>query len=160
MRPASTPPGHLRALRVTLDRLQLGKKTNVSKPLHQLADSLTKRGMVVLISDLFDEPEKILKGLQHFRHRQHEVLVFHVLDDLERTFDYSQEARFVDLETHREIRTQPWFIKSEYRRKVEEWMHRLAKECRDHFIDYVPMTTSTPFDLALLAYLNKRSHLG
>ncbi|HZM15461.1 MAG TPA: DUF58 domain-containing protein [Candidatus Krumholzibacteria bacterium] len=158
--PARSVRAQLHEILGRLERVQPSERTNISVALHTMAERLKRRGLVVLISDLFDEPEKILKGLQHFRHRQHEVLVFHVLDDLERTFDYSQEARFVDLETHREIRTQPWFIKSEYRRKVEEWMHRLAKECRDHFIDYVPMTTSTPFDLALLAYLNKRSHLG
>jgi hypothetical protein len=86
--------------------------------------------------------------------------VFHVLDELERSFDYKQEARFVDLETRREIRSQPWFIKDEYQQRVSQWQQHLARECRQRLIDYVPMTTSTPFDLALLSYLTKRSHLG
>jgi len=83
-----------------------------------------------------------------------------MLDDLERTFDFSDEARFVDLETHQEIRSQPWFIKKEYRARIAAWTADLARQCREHRIDYVPVTTSTPFDRALLAYLNKRSQLG
>jgi hypothetical protein len=125
-----------------------------------MAERLRRRGLVVLISDLFDDPDAVMNGLKHFRHRQHEVLVFHILDDLERSFDYKDEARFVDLESGREIRSQPWFIKQEYRQRVEAWMQSLARQCREHLIDYVPMRTSTPFDLALLAYLNKRSALG
>ncbi len=125
-----------------------------------MAERLQRRGLVILISDLFDDPDKIMNGLKHFRHRQHEVLVFHVLDDLERTFDYKDEARFIDMESKREIRSQPWFVKDEYQQRVENWMQSLARECRERIIDYVPMTTSTSFDRALLAYLNKRSHLG
>ena len=158
--PARSVRAQLYEILGRLERVQPSERTNVSGALHTMAERLKRRGLVVLVSDLLDDPDKILRGLQHFRHRQHEVLVFHVLDDLERTFDYSQEARFVDLETQREIRTQPWFIKEEYRRQVDAWMQHLARECRQHLIDYVPMTTSTPFDLALLAFLNKRSHLG
>src|SRR5467141_2453717 len=69
MLPASARPGHLSALLVTLDRLKLGTHTNVSKPLHQLADSLSKRGMVVLISDLLDDPAAVIRGLKHFQYR-------------------------------------------------------------------------------------------
>ena len=86
--PASARPGHLRALLLTLDRLRLGRKTNVSKPLHQLADSLSKRGMVILISDLLDEPESVIQGLKHFQFRGTDVIVFHVLDPDERTFPF------------------------------------------------------------------------
>ena len=76
MLPASARPGHLRAVLLTLDRLTLGQQTNVSKPLHQLADSLSKRGMVVLISDLLDDPEQVIRGLEALpvpRHRRHRL---------------------------------------------------------------------------------------
>jgi uncharacterized protein (DUF58 family) len=158
--PARSVRAQLLQMLARFEKVQPSERTNVSGALHRMAERLRRRGLVVLISDLFDDPTAILNGLKHFRHRQHEVLVFHVLDDLERTFDYKDEARFVDLETQREIRTQPWFIKREYRRQVEDWMHDLSRQCREHLIDYVPMTTSTPFDLALMAYLNKRGHLG
>ena len=80
MLPASARPGQLRAVLLTLDRLTLGRETNVAKPLHQLADLIAKRGMVVLISDLLDEPDRVIRGLKHFQFRGTDVIVFHVLD--------------------------------------------------------------------------------
>ena len=158
--PARSVRGQLYQVLRTLEHVQPSDRTKVSEALHAVAERLRRRGLCILISDLFDDPEAVLRGLKHFRHRQHEVIVFHVLDDLERSFDYRDEARFVDLETQQEIRTQPWFIKREYQQRVEAWSRELSQRCREQFIDYVPMTTSTPFDRALLAYLNKRSLLG
>jgi len=158
--PARSVRGHLHQMLLALEHAQPSDRTKVSETLHAVAERLRRRGLCILISDLFDDPEAVLRGLKHFRHRQHEVIVFHVLDDLERSFDYRDEARFVDLETQQEIRTQPWFVKREYQQRVEAWSRDLARRCREQFIDYVPMTTSTPFDRALIAYLNKRSLLG
>ncbi|UCE02346.1 MAG: DUF58 domain-containing protein [Candidatus Latescibacterota bacterium] len=158
--PARSVRAQMHEMLTRLEHVEASEKTNISAAMHRMAERLTRRGLIVLISDLFDDPDEIMNGLKHFRHRQHEVLVFHVLDDLERTFDYKDEARFIDLESRREIRSQPWFIKQEYQQRVENWMKSLSKQCRERMIDYVPMTTSTPYDLALMAYLNKRSHLG
>lgn len=158
--PPRSVRGQLHQMLGTLERAEPSEHTRISAALHGMAERLKRRGLCILISDLFDDAEAVMRGLKHFRHRQHEVVVFHVLDDLERTFDFKDEARFVDLETQAEIRTQPWFVKKEYRARVESWMHDLARQCREHRIDYVPMTTSTPFDRALLAYLNKRGRMG
>lgn len=158
--PPRSVRGQMYQILSKLEHVQPSERTRVSGTLHHMAERLKRRGLCILISDLFDDTEAVLKGLKHFRHRQHEVLVFHVLDDLERSFDYGDEARFIDMETQQEIRSQPWFIKKEYRQRVAAWMADLARQCREHHIDYVPMTTSTPFDRALLAYLNRRSRLG
>lgn len=158
--PARSVRGQLYQVLKQLETVQPSDRTKIGEALHHMAERLRRRGLVILISDLFDDPDAILTGLKHFRHRQHEVLVFHVLDDLERTFDYREEARFVDMETQQEIRSQPWFVRGAYQERVDNWMTSLARRCREHHIDYVPMTTSTPFDLALMAYLNKRAHLG
>src|SRR5213075_1455000 len=80
MLPVSSRAGHLRAVLLTLDRLKPGRLTDVSKPLHHLADSLNKRGMVVLISDLLDDPDRVIRGLKHFQFRGTDVIVFHILD--------------------------------------------------------------------------------
>jgi uncharacterized protein (DUF58 family) len=154
--PARSVRGQLHRVLKELEVVQPSERTKIGDALHHMAERLRRRGLVILVSDLFDDPDAVLNGLKHFRHRQHEVLVFHVLDDLERTFDYNEEARFVDMETSQEIRSQPWFVRGEYQQRVED----LARRCREQHIDYVPMTTSTPFDLALMAYLNKRAHLG
>lgn len=158
--PARSVRAQLPEILGRLEHVQHSEKTKISDALHHMAERLKRRGLIILISDLFDDPDEIMNGLKHFRHRQHEVLVFHVLDDLERTFDYKNEARFIDMETRREIRSQPWFVKDEYQQRVDAWMQSLARQCRERTIDYVPMTTSTRFDRALMAYLNKRSHLG
>lgn len=136
------------------------ERTQLSTALHGMAERLRRRGLCIVISDLFDDTDAVIRGLKHFRHRQHEVIVFHVLDDLERSFDFREEARFIDMETKQEIRSQPWFVKKDYRARIDAWMAELSRQCREHRIDYVPVTTSTPFDRALLAYLNKRSQLG
>jgi hypothetical protein len=134
--------------------------TDVAATLHQLAEKIRRRGLIVIISDLLDDPDKILWGLKHFRHNQHEVLVFHSLDPFEKTFAYRREAIFKDLETGEEITTQPWHIRGEYVRRMTALTDRYRRECRDSLIDYVPLDTSVPFDRALLAYLSKRGRLG
>src|SRR5207247_3977799 len=96
MLPASSRPGHLRALLVTLERLRTAHKTDVAKPLHQLADTLKKRGLVVLISDLLDDPAAIVQGLKHFQFRGIDVIVFHVLDEDELAFPFDRATRFED----------------------------------------------------------------
>jgi len=158
--PPRSVRGQMYQILKALEHVESSERTRVSVALHHMAERLRRRGLCILISDLFDEPDAVIKGLKHFRHRQHEVVVFHVLDDLERSFDFRHEARFIDLETRQEIRSQPWFVKKEYQQRVESWMRDLALRCREQMIDYVPVTTSTPFDRALLAYLNKRSQLG
>src|SRR5258708_14238440 len=99
MLPASSRPGHLLALLVTLDRLRTAHPTNASNPLHQLAETLTKRGMVVLISDLLDDPDEIIRGLKHFQFRGIDVIDFHTLDHDEVEVPFERTTRVADLET-------------------------------------------------------------
>jgi hypothetical protein len=105
-----------------LEHTEPSDRTRISTALHAMAERLRRRGLCILISDLFDDADEVIRGLKHFRHRQHEVIVFHVLDDLERTFDFRDEARFIDMETRQEIRSQPWFVKKDYKARVESWM--------------------------------------
>jgi uncharacterized protein (DUF58 family) len=138
-----------------------GEKTDVGKVLDKLADRMWRRGLVLVISDLIDDPGRVLTGLKHFRHRKHEVLVFHVLDPREIDLELDREARFLDPEKEIDpIKAQPWHLRESYRGQVEAWRRRLGRECRQHLIDYVPLSTSTPFEIALLAYLNKRARLS
>ena len=157
MLPASARPGHLRALLVTLERLELGKATNVSRPLHQLADSLTKRGMVVLISDLLDDPETVVRGLKHFRFRGTDVIVFHVLDPDELNFPFERPTRFEDLETSEEVLAVPALARARYLKAMGELIERYKRELGSAGIDYCLLTTADPLELALLAYLSTRA---
>jgi uncharacterized protein (DUF58 family) len=114
---------------------------------------------VVLLSDLMDAPAEVLLGLQHFRHRGHEVVVFHVLDPDEADFPYTDTATFVDMESGDRLTTEPWEIAKRYRERLAAWSAHYARACRENRIDYVRLDTRTPFDQALLAYLEKRSRL-
>jgi uncharacterized protein (DUF58 family) len=135
-------------------------KTDASVAFHELADRIKRRGLVIVISDLLDDPEKMILGLKHFRHRRHEVIVFHVLDPYERNFAYKSEARFKDMETGKELLTDPWQIRGEYMSRLGDYLEWISKSCRDSHIDYHLLDTSVPFDRALFGYLAKRSKLG
>jgi uncharacterized protein (DUF58 family) len=150
---------HLRTVLGELTAIEPGAATDVSGCLHSLAERVRKRGLVVLISDLMDSPERTMAGLKHFRHRKHEVIVFHLLDRAEIEFPFDKEGGFIDLESGEQIETQPWEIGAEYRRRLSEWTTFYKKMCGEHKIDYVLSNTSTPFDVALLQYLEKRQKL-
>ena len=157
MLPASSRPGHLRALLVTLSRLTLGKQTNVSKPLHQLAESLTKRGMVVLISDLLDDPEQVIRGLKHFQFRGTDVIVFQVLDPDELEFPFERPTRFEDLETDDEVMAVPSVVREHYLKAIGGLVDRYRREFGASGIDYHLLTTTEPLEMALLEYLSTRA---
>jgi uncharacterized protein (DUF58 family) len=157
MLPASSRSGHLRSLLVTLDQLQLGKETNVSKPLHHLADALTKRGMVVLISDLLDDPERVVRGLKHFQFRGTDVIVFQVLDPDEIDFPFERTTRFQDLETDDEVMAVPAVVRSEYLKALNTMLDRYKRELGSVGIDYHLLKTNEPLELALMAYLSTRA---
>jgi hypothetical protein len=99
---------------VTLDRTTLGHRTDVSKPLHVLADGISKRGLVVFISDLLDEPGRVIDGLRHFRFRGSEVIVFHLMDPAELTFPFDRASRFRDLELGDEVMAVPSVVRQDY----------------------------------------------
>ena len=155
--PASARSGHLRSILLTLDRLQIGRETNVSKPLHQLADSLSKRGMVVLISDLLDDAEQVIRGLKHFQFRGTDVIVFHVLDPDELEFPFERATRFEDLETEEEVMAVPSVVRSHYLRAMGDFIERYRRELGGAGIDYQLLDTRQPLELALLAYLSTRA---
>jgi uncharacterized protein (DUF58 family) len=155
--PARSVRRHLYDLLTAIERDQPGGLTDVGTTLHRAAEMVKRRGLVILLSDLLDEPERVLAGLKHFRHRGHEVLVFHVLDPLERDLDLRREVRLEDLETGEKLRTQPWFIRKEAGERVAAWIRQLESECREHRIDYVPLTTDMPFDVALRRVLDRRA---
>jgi len=157
MLPASSRPGHLRGVLVTLDRLRPGRKTNVSKPLHQLADSIEKRGMVVLISDLLDDPTEVIRGLKHFQFRGNDVIVFHILDPHETDFPFERATRFEDLETAEEVMAVPGAVRDHYLKEIGGLMERYRRELGACGIDYQLLSTRRPLELALLSYLSTRA---
>jgi uncharacterized protein (DUF58 family) len=158
--PPRSNPTQLHLLLSELERAEPSRETDIGLALHELARRIKRRGLVVLISDLLDDPDKVLPGLKHFRHMKHEVIVFHVLDPREVEFRFDTDATFRDMETGELMTTEPFSIRGDYVRAVEAWMTRLKRECAESRIDYVPIRTSTPYDRALFSYLEKRKRLG
>jgi uncharacterized protein (DUF58 family) len=156
MLPPSARPGHLRSLLLTLDSLTLGSRTDVSKPLHVLADGIRKRGLVVLISDLLDEPERVIDGLRHFRFRGSDVIVFHLLDPAELTFPFERAARFRDIELGDELMAVPSVVRQQYLDALNRAMDRYRQDLGAAGIGYQLIDTSIPLDFALMAYLSTR----
>jgi uncharacterized protein (DUF58 family) len=157
--PKSALKSHLHVLLEELDRIEPSLTTNINTALHRMAERIKRRGLIILISDLFDDPDEVINGLKHFRHKKHEVIVFHVLDPKERNFSFPELAIFKDLETDEELMTSPWQIRKEYTERLRALVNKYTLECRESMIDYVLLDTSIPFDYALYSYLSKRQRL-
>ncbi len=157
--PPRSKKGHLHVLLNEIAKQVPSESTDISNALHEMAERIKRRGLIILMSDLLDEPDKILSGLKHFRYNNHEVIVFHILDPRERDFAFSKEAIFKDMETGEEITTLPYQIKKDFASQVQEFSDKIATTCRASNIDYVPIDTSMSFDKALYAFLAKRSRL-
>jgi uncharacterized protein (DUF58 family) len=157
--PPHSASGHMHVLLHQFAGLTTASTTDMAPALHEMAERIRRRGLVIIISDLFDAPERIVSGIKHFRHRHHEVIVFHVLDPMERDFAFDSEAIFEDMETGERITTLPWQIKKDYARTFGQVSEYLAAECRQARVDYHLIDTSTPFDKALYAFLAKRERL-
>ena len=162
--PARSSISHLHSILLTLETLQTAKSTRMGIPLHQIAERLTKRGLVLFVSDLYDENHaEVVEGLEHLRYEGHEVIVFHVLAHQELAFaDFeagrSAEAliRFIDSENDAEIITTPQAIQESYLNNFNEFLDTYRLALRQSDIDYNMITTATPIDLALASYLAKR----
>ena len=157
--PPKARPSHLNLILSQLDDKNSGYDTQIGIVLHELADRIRKRGMVILISDLLDKPENIMKGLKHFRHQNQEVIVFHIKDRKESEFDFNTRTKFFDMETGEEIVTEPWHIRSNYNELISKLESNYKSNCRENLIDYVPLFTDQSLDIGITEYLIKRSKL-
>jgi uncharacterized protein (DUF58 family) len=147
---------HLHLLLKELENITPGSKTSIGDSLISVAKRIKRRGLVIVMSDLMDDPDSIMASLKRLRHSGHETIVFHILDPMELKLNYHKEVKFVDMETGEAIRTQPWFLETEYNKRIEAWTNWLEVSCKDNGIDYNLLSVETPFDKALVSYLNKR----
>ena len=137
-----------------------GFQTEISIPLHQLAEKLNKKGLVILISDLLDDPESVIKGLQHFRFKGHDVIIFHILDEAELTFPFKTATRFLDMEGTAQFVTIPSLVRDTYLKNLNAHIEHFKKECGRLKIDYQILSTAKPIDFALFSFLAYRSNKG
>ncbi|TWT99745.1 hypothetical protein Pla108_06880 [Botrimarina colliarenosi] len=132
------------------------EKTSAGPIFHELAERLGRRGVVMILSDLFDDPEALLAGLKHFRHRRHDVIVMHVLDPAELEFPFQQPTLFKGLESLGELLVDPVRLRKAYKEEFDRFRNEVAAGCRAQGADYVLLRTDRPLDAALTAYLHQR----
>ncbi|HEV3168419.1 MAG TPA: DUF58 domain-containing protein [Isosphaeraceae bacterium] len=157
LRPSGQPT-HLRELFHVMDVTPARQKTEMGAIFHDLAERFKKRGMIVILSDLFDDVGKILAGLRHFRHRRHEVIVFHILDAAEVDFPFRDTTLFKGLEGLPEVLTEPYALRRAYQAEIGAFLTELRRGCQMANIDYVPIRTDQDLDAALTSYLASRAN--
>jgi len=157
--PAHSTPTHLNRILKDLEEIQPGGRTRLSQTLHELAEYIKRRGLIILVSDLFDEPKDVVAALNHFRRKKHEVLVFHVLDKAEKDFPFDRLSDFVDMETKHRIQADPRYIRAQYQMELESFIETYRRDCFQNSIDYVSTDTSVPYDFMLASYLSKRMRM-
>lgn len=165
---AKSSTKHYRLLLTYLDRLiktpELNKTTAAAKALHQIADSIHKRSMVIIFSDMFEQSEnteKLFSALQHLKHNKHEVVLFHVVDK-SKEIDFNFKNRpylFVDMETGERVRLQPNQVKETYQKQINDFNEQLKLRCLQYQIDFVEADIQKGFRQILQAYLVKRSKM-
>lgn len=171
--PAKSSYTHLRQIFALMENLLeeeeegAGKerKTSSAKVIHEMAERLNHRSLVIVVTDLFenvDGHDNLISSLKHLRHRKHEVLLFNVMEKKsERDLDFpDRRYRMQDMETGSEMEVIPAQVREDYKKKVEEYVQRFRMACSESQIDFEQLDTQHDFDLALLAYLNKRKNLG
>ena len=153
----SSNPSHLQALLGEIEGSSLREKTNVGSIFHEFADRIKRKGLILVISDLFDDAEQLKRGLKHLRYKNHEVVVFHILDEDELTFPFRRMTLFEGLEGLPELLANPQALRDAYLAELNKYLAEVRKVCRDTHIDYVRLDTSDHLDVALTAYLAKRA---
>ncbi len=139
-----------------LDKTTPKSTTALVTVLHELAERLKQRGLIILISDLLDEPDSVMRALQHFVFKKHQVIVFHVLDPSELDFPFTKLANFIDPETGHQVLTDPRQVRTEYLKSLDDFLNIYRRQCSDAGIEYILANTSERYDQMLIRYLAAR----
>lgn len=156
------PPSmkHLDTILHTLNRAQAGRPGRLDEPLLNVTELLGRKGILVVISDFYEDPDAVLGAVGPLRARGHDVIVFHVMDPYELSFPFDEASGFEDLETGEQIPVIPGKLREDYLRMVDAHLAALKKRFTDHRIDYTLLDTSRPLDVALFQYLLARERLS
>jgi uncharacterized protein (DUF58 family) len=156
--PARNRTGHMRTIFGNLSLLEPGGETRLAESLHQLAEILTRRGIVVVISDFYDQPDRLQEAFQHLRFKGHDLVAFHVLDQNELDFDFTEPMLlFEDAETQEQMPVLPDVVKSGYCERMQRHVEEMRRCAAANHVDYELLTTKQPLDFALFAFLSRRA---
>lgn len=157
--PPHSTKTNLKLILKELSGVKAQYETGTAVSLNEIAERIKKRGLVIVISDFFDKQNEVINALKHFRYNKNEVIIFQILDPVELSFLEGNPMTIVDMETREELYSQPFAVQKSYKEAMKEFIGTYKSECRKNNIDYVLLTTDTPFDISLLKYLNKRSRI-
>jgi uncharacterized protein (DUF58 family) len=159
-----TPPKsnkiHLKTLLTSIAKSKSSNKTNTSECLVKAIENIKRRGLVILISDFFDDIEQTLTALKKIHYKKNEIILFQVLDPIELSFAFGRDAVFKDLETDEELTSQPFHIQKAYREAFNEFLNKIKNECLRYNIDYNLVLTTDNYDKALMNFYKKRVKLN
>jgi uncharacterized protein (DUF58 family) len=152
----SSQPSHLKQLMHVLERTEPTGETSLGPIFHDLAERIRKRGLVILLSDLFDDLGTLVSGLKHFRHRRHDVTVMHVIDPAEQDFPFLDPTRFKGLEGLPEQTAEPRSLRRAYQAEFNAFLREVRARCGDLQMDYILLRTDKSLDVALRTFLTRR----
>lgn len=150
---------YLKNILKEINNVSASSKTNTADCLNSVSEKIKRRGMVILISDFFDDIDKVLSALKKLHYKKNDVILFQILDPIEESFAFEKSGVFIDLETGEEMTTQPHQIQSSYQEAFRQYLARLKKECLSFGIEYNLITTNEQFDTALLSFIKRRAKL-
>jgi uncharacterized protein (DUF58 family) len=157
--PPGGSPAHVNEMCRRLEHLQSGRVTSLAKPFHDLAEMIKRRGLIIVISDLYDDENEVIRALRHFRHKKHGLILFHIFDAAELEFPFTKMTQFVDMETDERYQVDPRTVRDAYLAELRAFIDRYKKACSDSDSEYVLTDTSVPYDFMLRAYLAKRQQM-
>ncbi|MEX2130420.1 MAG: DUF58 domain-containing protein [Pseudohongiellaceae bacterium] len=155
--PARCRQPHLIRILRTLAKLETGLHTDVVKPLSDLAGHLRKKSVVILITDMLDDENRVISALQNLRSMGNDVITFQLIDDAELNFPFNEASEFIDLENNESYITSPAAIRNAYLKNLQVFLDYCRKQCQSSGVDYCLMNTSHPLDQALSSYISKRA---
>jgi len=155
--PSRSSPRHFNEMMRRLEAITPGRQTDIAETLHRLANRFKRRCLIVLVSDLYDEPDAVLRALHHFRHRRHEVILFHLFDKAEIEFPFREVIALRDMETGDRLQVDPAYVRDTYVEQVAAFIETYRRACAEAQIDYVLTDTSVPYDFMLAKYIAKRN---
>ena len=153
--PQGNGASHLDQIFTQLEKMSPGRQTNTAATLHKLANKIPKRGLVILISDLMDDPDALLQALQHLRHARHQMVILQVLDRAETDLSYNRPITFQDMEDGSRLQIDPKLIREDYRKEVQAFLELIRLRCGQFRIDHVLAFTDVPWDQQIREVLRR-----
>ncbi|MBN2713589.1 MAG: DUF58 domain-containing protein [Planctomycetes bacterium] len=156
IQPASSP-AHMGRIMDLLESVRASGTPELAKAFHDTAQHLRRRGLAVVFSDLLDSEQELIGALKHLRHRKHEVILFHILDQAEERLPYKNISEFIDMESGERLMVDPRALRAKYLEEISGFRNKFRRICSDCGIDYVPVCTDEPYEHQFIRYLIRRA---